>query len=94
MKIMNLQKQLIVTIDEDEWFESPREWENLGTLYTWEGGYYSPDKQNYSDVLEFLGELLGETLVDKIYNQYNDTGSLMDDITKRLDKLEIGRAHV
>ena len=86
-KIMNLQKQLIVKIDEDEWFESPREWENLGTFYTWEGGYCSPDKHNYSDVLEFLGELLGETLVDKIYNQYNDTGSFMDDITKRLDKL-------
>ena len=86
-KIMNLQKQLIVTIDEDEWFESPREWENLGTFYTWEGGYCSPDKHNYSDVLEFLGELLGETLVDKIYNQYKDTGSFMDDISKRMDKL-------
>ena len=87
MKIMNLQKQLTVTIDEDEWYESPRDWENLGTLYTWEGGYYSPDKHNYSDCIEFLGELLGETLVEKIHNQYNDTGSFMDDITKRLDKL-------
>ena len=87
MKIMNLQKQLIVTIDEDEWYESPREWENLGTLYTWEDGYFSPDRQNFSDGLEFLGSIIGEELIEKIYNQYNDTGSLMDDITKRLDKL-------
>ena len=86
-KIMNLQKQLVVTVDYDEWFESPREWENLGTLYTWESGYYSPDRHNYSDVLEFLGELLGETLVEKIHNQYNDTNSFMDDISKRTDKL-------
>ena len=87
MKIMNLQKQLIVKIDENEWFESPRDWENLGTLYTWESGYCSPDRHNYSDVLEFLGELLGETLVEKIHNQYTDTGSFMDDISKRMDKL-------
>ena len=87
MKIMNLQKQTTVTVDYDEWFESPREWENLGTLYTWESGYYSPDRHNYSDVLEFLGEILGETLVEKIHNKYTDTGSFMDDITKRMDKL-------
>ena len=87
MKIMNLKKQLVVTIDEDEWFESPRDWENLGTLYTWEEGYYSPDRHNYSDVLEFLGEFLGETLVEKIHNKYTDTQSFMDDITKRMDKL-------
>lgn len=88
MKIMNLKKQLIVTVDCDEWFESPRDdWESLGTFYTWEDGYYSPDRHNYSDVLEFLGEFLGETLVEKIHNKYTDTQSFMDDITKRMDKL-------
>ena len=86
-KYMNLQKQLIVTVEQDDCDWSPREWGGLSNFYTWERDLYSPDKQNYSDVLEFLGELLGETLVDKIYNQYNDTGSFMDDITKRLDKL-------
>ena len=86
-KYMNLQKQLIVTVEQDDCDWSPREWGGLSTFYTWERDLYSPDKHNYSDVLEFLGELLGETLVDKIYNKYNDTGSFMDDITKRLDKL-------
>ena len=86
-KYMNLQKQLIVTVEQDDCDWSPREWGGLSTFYTWERDLYSPDNHNYSDALEFLGELLGETLVDKIYNQYNDTGSFMDDITKRLDKL-------
>ena len=86
-KYMNLQKQLIVTVEQDDCDWSPREWGGLSNFYTWERGLYSPDKHNYSDVLEFLGELLGETLVEKIHNQYNDTGSFMDDITKRLDKL-------
>ena len=87
MKIMNLQKQLIVKIDEDEWFESPREWDNLGTLYTWEGGYFSPDKHNYSDGLEFLGSIIGEELIEKIHDKYNNNSDFFEDISKRLDKL-------
>ena len=87
-KIMNLQKQLIVTIDEDEWYESPRDgWDNLGTLYTWEGEYYSPDRQNFSDGLEFLGSIIGEELIEKIHDKYNNDSDFFDDITKRLDKL-------
>ena len=88
MKIMNLKKQLVVKIDEDEWFESPRDdWENLGTLYTWEDGYYSPDRQNFSDGLEFLGNIIGEELIEKIHDKYNNDSDFFDDITKRLDKL-------
>ena len=87
MKIMNLQKQLIVTIDEDEWYESPREWENLGTLYTWEGGYYSPDKHNYSDGIEFLGSIIGEELIEKIHDKYDNNSDFFEDISKRMDKL-------
>lgn len=87
MKIMNLQKQLIVTIDEDEWFESPREWENLGTLYTWKDGYYSPDKQNFNSGLEFLGSIIGEELIEKIHDKYNNSYDFFEDIKKRMDKL-------
>ena len=86
-KIMNLQKQLIVKIDEDEWFESPREWDNLGTLYTWEGEYYSPDRQNFNSGLEFLGSIIGEELIEKIHDKYNNNSDFFDDISKRLDKL-------
>ena len=87
-KIMNLQKQLIVTIDEDEWYESPRELDNLGTLYTWEGGgYSSPDKHNYSDGIEFLGSIIGEELIEKIHDKYDNNSDFFEDISKRLDKL-------
>ena len=88
MKIMNLQKQLVVTIDEDEWYESPRELDNLGTLYTWEGGgYSSPDKHNYSDGIEFLGSIIGEELIEKIHDKYDNNSDFFEDISKRLDKL-------
>ena len=88
MKIMNLQKQLIVTIDEDEWFESPRDgWDNLGTFYTWEGDYYSPDKHNFNSGLEFLGSIIGEELIEKIHDKYNNNYDFFEDISKRLDKL-------
>ena len=87
-KIMNLQKQLIVTIDEDEWYKSPRDgWDSLGTFYTWQEGYYSPDRQNFSDGLEFLGSIIGEELIEKIHDKYNNDSDFFDDITKRLDKL-------
>ena len=88
MKIMNLQKQLIVTIDEDEWFESPRvDWDNLGTLYTWDSGYCSPDQHNFSDGLEFLGSIIGEELIEKIHDKYDNNSDFFEDITKRMDKL-------
>ena len=87
MKIMNLQKQLVVKIDDDEWYESPREWDNLGTLYTWDDGYFSPDKHNFNSGLEFLGSIIGEELIEKIHDKYNNNSDFFDDITKRLDKL-------
>ena len=88
MKIMNLQKQLVVKIDDDEWYESPRELDNLGTLYTWEGGgYSSPDKHNYSDGIEFLGSIIGEELIEKIHDKYNNNSDFFEDISKRMDKL-------
>ena len=86
-KIMNLKKQLIVKIDEDEWYESPREWDNLGTLYTWGDGYYSPDKHNFSGGLEFLGNIIGEELIEKIHDKYNNNSDFFEDISKRMDKL-------
>lgn len=86
-KIMNLQKQLVVTVDYDEWFESPREWENLGTLYTWVDIYFSPDKQNFNNGLDFLGSIIGEELIEKIHDKYNNNSDFFNDITKRMDKL-------
>ena len=88
MKIMNLKKQLVVKIDDDEWFESPRDdWENLGTLYTWDSGYCSPDKQNFNNGLEFLGTIIGEELIEKIHDKYDNNSDFFEDISKRMDKL-------
>jgi hypothetical protein len=37
--------------------ESPREDENLGTFYTWQSRYNSPDKHNFSEPSDFLRDL-------------------------------------
>lgn len=84
-KFMNLKKQMIVTIEQDNSSKSPREWDNLGTFYTWETGYYSPDKHEYTSGLEFLESILGE-IVYKIHEKYNNTMDFMNEITERMDK--------
>ena len=87
-KIMNLKKQLVITVDYNEWFESPRDdGENLGTLYTWEGRHYSPDKHNFSNGLDFLGSIIGEELIEKIHDKYDNNSDFFEDISKRMDKL-------
>ena len=86
-KYMNLQKQLVATVDYDDCDWSPREWGGLSTFYTWESGYYSPDRQNFSDGLEFLGTIIGEELIEKIHDKYDNNSDFFEDITKRLDKL-------
>ena len=46
----------MVKIVVDENCESPREWDNLGTFYTWDRRYCSPDKNPYVDVDSFMEE--------------------------------------
>ena len=86
-KYMNLQKQLVATVDYDDCDWSPREWGGLSTFYTWDSGYYSPDKHNFNSGLEFLGTIIGEELIEKIHDKYDNNSDFFEDITKRLDKL-------
>lgn len=85
-KYMNLKEQLIVRIEYDECMDSPREWDNLGTFYTWCDGYYSPDKNNFSDAIEFLASILGEGVVERVHDKYTNTSDFMEDIQKRMDR--------
>ena len=83
---MNLKTQQVIERVYDEVPENPREWDNLGTFYTWEDRSYSPDNHSYSDPLEFLSELLSEETVYKVHDKYNNTAAFMNDIMNRLDK--------
>lgn len=84
-KFMNLKNQMVITIEQDGSATSPRDWDNLGTFYTWDSGYYSPDNQGYSSGLEFLESILGE-IVYKVHEKYNNTTDFMNEIIIRMDK--------
>lgn len=47
----------LVTIHYDYNCDSPREWDNLGTFYTWCRNYYSPDKDapDFDELVESFG---------------------------------------
>ena len=86
-KYINKQGQ-ILSIEQDDCPDNPmREWNTLGTYYTFEHGVQSPQECEYSDSLDFLGSLLGRELVDKIHAKYSNTSDFLADIIKRVDKL-------
>ena len=82
---MNLKNQMVIRIEQDGNGESPRDWDNLGTFYTWDGGYYSPDKHEYKGGLDFFESILGE-IVYKLHDKYNNTTDFMNEIIVRMDK--------
>ena len=46
----------------DDWAESPRDWDNLGTMLTWQRGYSSPDTNEFAtpdDFIEWWNENCG-----------------------------------
>ena len=47
----------LVQIEQDWDCDSPREWDNLGTFYTWCRDYYSPDRDapDFDELVESFG---------------------------------------
>ena len=43
-----------VEITLDDWASSPREWDNLGTMLTWQRKYVSPDQNEYATPNDFI----------------------------------------
>jgi hypothetical protein len=39
----------VLTVEQDEYSESPREWDNLGTMVCWHRRYYLGDKHSFYD---------------------------------------------
>lgn len=46
-------EKMILRIVQDVDTESPREWDNLGTMICWHSRYNLGDDHNYSDTREF-----------------------------------------
>ncbi len=51
-----------VTIHPDEGIDSPRDWDNLGTMVCWHSRYDLGDEQETGDSSEWLRNLAGETV--------------------------------
>ena len=85
-KFMNLKEELVMTVGYDDCPESPREWDNMGTFYTWQRNRISPDENNFSDAIEFISSILGESATEKIHEKYNNTADFMSEIVQKLDK--------
>lgn len=54
---LNRNDNTIICTAIDEYPDSPREWDNISTLLTWENGYYSPDKNDYVDFETFMEDM-------------------------------------
>ncbi|MFT8556582.1 hypothetical protein [Liquorilactobacillus hordei] len=81
-------KGQVLSIEADECPENPvRDWDMLGTYYTFEGRAYSPSEHNYSDVMEFLGSIIGDELVEKLHVRNNNTKDFLNDVFERADRL-------
>lgn len=91
-KLMDLEKEIILTVSHDyfSYADSPREWDNLGTFYTWESRYNSPDKQNsYNDLQEFFEYHLGENVVDREMKKAKGGLQFLESMIQKLNKIGI-----
>ena len=78
---INKKDRQVLKINFSEFCDSPREWDNLGTFYTFENRYISPDRHNYSDGLDGLSDLLGD-YVYTIHKKHNNTREFFEHIQK------------
>jgi len=57
-------EKAVLSIFHDEDAESPREWDNLGTMVCWHSRYSLGDQHHYTDKDDFLFRLLEEAVGD------------------------------
>lgn len=86
IEIMNTKEKLVAKFGYDEMPDSPRNWDNIGTFYTWENRYSSPDGNGYGSMTEFIESIIGENMVEKLKGKNTNITSLFEDICDKFDK--------
>lgn len=84
--MLKLDNKYLLRITQDDFAENPMEWEQLGTILTWEDSYESPCRNDYSSPEEFVDDYLGEDSYEKIENNSNSLVDFMKDIQNKFDK--------
>ena len=89
MKYVNEQEKVFVEVevDYDGYSESPREWDNLWTIYTWERNYGSIDKNNFSSFREFLLNYFTEKQVRNIEKNAASPKEYFEKLDKYFSKI-------
>ena len=67
-KYVNIKEELFIEVEHDDFAESPREWDNLWDIYTWEDRRISPDKNPYPSFDHFLEDHFSERQVMNLDN--------------------------
>ena len=80
---VNETEKLFVQVETDEWAENPREWDNLWNILTWTSRYESIDRNEFSDLEEFLFSYLTEKQVSNLFKGNPSTKEFFERIQKR-----------
>lgn len=58
-------EEYVLKVFNDDMAESPREWDNLGTMVCWHRSYNLGDENDYSEPRDFLTDLASENITDE-----------------------------
>lgn len=72
-KYVNLQEKIFIDVEHDDCILSPRTWDNLWTIYTWEREHDSPDENPFPTLDHFLEDHFTERQVDNL-DKYRTSG--------------------
>lgn len=89
-------KDFTITIHQDSDYESPREWDNLGTMTCWHRRYNLGDKHKYQDPDDFKQYVTEKTHLILPLFLYDHSGITMNTtgFTCRWDSGQVGYYHV
>lgn len=80
---VNESEKVFVKVENDDWSESPREWDNLWNILTWTSRYESIDTNQFRDLEEFLLDNLTEKQMVNLYKGNPSTQEFFERIQKR-----------
>lgn len=85
IKFKNDKIKQVVEVGFAEYTDSPREFLNLGTFYTWIKEYMSPDKNEYATINAFISKILGHKNVEGAYSECKTLSEFISYISKRAE---------
>lgn len=87
LNYVNESEKVFVNVENDDWAESPREWDNLWNILTWTNRYESIDTNQFRDLEEFLLDNLTEKQMANLYKGNPSTQEFFERIQKRFYEL-------